>query len=210
MDAAAKYELQKAKDRRRRQAYRDRRCIERKNLQQEVEKLTEELRNAQGHENMLASAWRMLAERQLAARMAAEAEQRRLCEAASSRAVLLEQFQDLMNQRIDESDDFIILQHKRIRLELTDDAIFSAYIDELDGVYTQTDEALRSRQLYKGVDDPDNTVAFKFRITTRLASGKIASVLQRVAIRRYEKNERMVIIWRLFTEGEGAFFGSSA
>ncbi|KAG3107482.1 hypothetical protein PI124_g7250 [Phytophthora idaei] len=97
--------LEKAKDRRRRHAYRNRRRIKRESLQQEVEKLTEELRNAQGHENMLASAWRMLAERQLAARMAAEAEQRRLCEAASSRTVLLEQFQDLMIKRIDESDD---------------------------------------------------------------------------------------------------------
>ncbi|KAF1784019.1 hypothetical protein GQ600_11560 [Phytophthora cactorum] len=68
---------------------------------------------------------------------------------------LLEQFQDLMNQRIDESDDLSSsedidtrapsYQHKRVRLEPTDDAIFSAYIDELDGVYTQTDEALRVR-----------------------------------------------------------------
>ncbi|KAG2787639.1 hypothetical protein Pcac1_g3335 [Phytophthora cactorum] len=99
----------------------------------------------------------MLSERQLAVRMDAEAEQRRLCEAASSRAVLLEQFQDLMNQRIDESDDLSSsedidtrapsYQHKRVRLEPTDDAIFSAYIDELDGVYTQTDEALRVRGL---------------------------------------------------------------
>ncbi|KAG2787642.1 hypothetical protein PC129_g18520 [Phytophthora cactorum] len=46
MDAAAMYELEKAKDRRRRQAYLDRRRIERESLQQEVEKLTEELRNA--------------------------------------------------------------------------------------------------------------------------------------------------------------------
>ncbi|ETK72006.1 hypothetical protein F441_21318 [Phytophthora nicotianae CJ01A1] len=277
MGAAERHELEKAKDRKRRQGYRERRRIERESLQQEVEKLTKELRNARGRKNLLASAWEMLAKRQLAARMAAEAEQRRLFKAVSSRAVLLEEFQDLMNQRVAKWCDFssseyvdtrtASYQHKRIRLEPMDDAIFSAYIQELGGVFTQTDEALRlrgldatepnwdepsetwikdpdtgyflyggkltlpfdfrklcmsrwytaplwhrqeSRQLYKGLDDPDNTLALKFRITTRLASGKIASVLQRVAIRRYEENERMVIVWRLFTEGEGIFAGMNA
>ncbi|KAF4043152.1 hypothetical protein GN244_ATG04631 [Phytophthora infestans] len=277
MDAAARHELEKAKDRKRRSVYRERRRVERESLQQEVEKLTEQLRNVQGHNNVLASTWKMIAERQLAARMTAEAEQKRLCEAVSGRAVLLERFHDLMNRRLTEWDDLSLsegidtraasYQHKRVRLESTEDAIFSAYIDELDGVYAQTDEALRlrglddtrpnwdgpsenwtkdpdtgyflyggkltlpfgfselcpsrwytaplrhrqeGRQLYHGVDDPDKTLAFKFRITTRLASGKTASVVQRVAIRRYEQNERMVIVWRLFTEGEGAFFGMNA
>ncbi|KUF90687.1 hypothetical protein AM588_10004723 [Phytophthora nicotianae] len=157
MGAAERHELEKAKDRKRRQGYRERRRIERESLQQEVEKLTKELRNASGRKNLLASAWEMLAKRQLAARMAAEAEQRRLFKAVSSRAVLLEEFQDLMNQRVAKWCDFssseyvdtrtASYQHKRIRLEPMDDAIFSAYIQELGGVFTQTDEALRLRGL---------------------------------------------------------------
>ncbi|POM68553.1 Hypothetical protein PHPALM_15275 [Phytophthora palmivora] len=273
-DSVAKQELERAKDRKRRRAYRERRRIERDGLQQEIEKLTEELKIAQGHGRVITSAWKMIADRQLAARMASEAEQNRLCDAIDSRAALLKQFHELMSEHIAEGDilpggwddtETASCQHKRVRLE-TDDAIFSTYIEELDKVYAQTDETFRSRgldaepnwdepsdnwikdpdtgfflyggkltlpfdfreicrsrwytaplwhrqesrQLYQGVDDPDNTVAFKFRITTRLSSGAIASVLQRVTLRRYKEKERMVIVWRLFTEGEGIFNGMNA
>ncbi|OWZ03473.1 hypothetical protein PHMEG_00024790 [Phytophthora megakarya] len=276
-DDAAKRELERAKDRKRRRAYRERRLVERKGLEEEIENLTAELKKAQGHAGLITSAWKLLAERQLAARMIAEAEQRLLCDAIDKRAALLMQFQELMNDRITGRDTLpgswdidtntVSTQPKRIRLECDDDAIFSTLIKELDGIYTQTDEILHSRrldatypnwdepseswvkdsdtgfflyggkqtlpfdfrdicrsrwykaplphrqesrQLYKDVEDPDNTVAFKFRITTRLKSGKIASVLQRFTLRRYRESERMVIVWRLFTEGEGMFNGMNA
>ncbi|GMF33503.1 unnamed protein product [Phytophthora lilii] len=251
VDAATKRKLEKEKDRKRRKAYRERRLMERESLQQEFEKLTEELKRAQHENNTIASLWEMLAERQLTARMNAEAEQQQLsCKTSQQRK---------MNS--------MLYRQKRVRQEPTDDAIFAAYIQELDGVYDRTAEVLRSggldpteanwddpseswtkdldtgyfeyrgkltlpfsyddicrsrwytapllhrqesRQIFEDVDDPDNTVALKFRITTRLASGKIASVLQRLVIRRHEEAGRMVMVWRLFTEGEGIFIGMHA
>ncbi|KAG7382186.1 hypothetical protein PHYPSEUDO_005161 [Phytophthora pseudosyringae] len=275
-EAEVKRELAQAKDRKRRKTYRERRRVERESLQHEVATLTEQLKKTH---NVFVAAWKMLADRQVAARMAAEAEQSRLVKAIADRAALLKKFQELMSQRVAALDHFPArgdidtgtrrCQHKRVRLEPihTDDAVFAACINELDEVYAQTDKTLRSRgldatepnwdvpseswikdpdtgyflhggkltlpfdfraicrsrwytaplyhrqesrQLYKRVDDPENTVALKFCITTRLASGNIASVLQRIVIRRYEENERMVIVWRLFTEGEGAFNGMNA
>ncbi|RLN96764.1 hypothetical protein BBJ28_00014669 [Nothophytophthora sp. Chile5] len=63
------------------------------------------------------------------------------------------------------------------------------------------------RELYYGLGDPDNTVAFKFRITSRQTSGRIVSVVQRTVVRRFVASDRMVITWRSFTEGEGLFAG---
>ncbi|GMF33507.1 unnamed protein product [Phytophthora lilii] len=67
-----------------------------------------------------------------------------------------------------------------------------------------------SREQYEEVKDPENTLALKFRITTRLSSGITASIFQRVAIRRYHNATRMVLVWCLFTEGEGIFSGLHA
>ncbi|GMF33505.1 unnamed protein product [Phytophthora lilii] len=65
----------------------------------------------------------------------------------------------------------------------------------------------QSRELYDDVEDPSNTLALKYRVTTRLNSGEFASALQRIVIRRYTEDDRMLIVWRLFTEGEGVFDG---
>lgn len=169
--------------------------------------------------------------------MSIEAEHRPLCEAIDTRAALLETFQVLMNERLEDLNDLSATgdisvraasyEYKRVRLEPTDEAIFAAYINELDAVYAQTDETLRpeeldsiepnwsdpiekwikdpdtgyfqyrgkltlpfdfrescrsrwytaplhhrqeSRQLYEDVNDPDNTLAFKSRITTRFGA----------------------------------------
>lgn len=66
------------------------------------------------------------------------------------------------------------------------------------------------RERFDGVDDPENTSAFKFRVSTRLNSGRSVSVLERAVIRRYVRDDRLVIVWRLFTEGEGIFTGMHA
>ncbi|CAI5739416.1 unnamed protein product [Hyaloperonospora brassicae] len=68
-----------------------------------------------------------------------------------------------------------------------------------------------ARELHKtGGVDPENTLAVKFRVKTRLHSGTVATAVQRLIIRRYVEAERMVIVWRLFTEGEGVFTGLSS
>ncbi|GMF58417.1 unnamed protein product [Phytophthora fragariaefolia] len=222
----------------------------------------------------------MMAERQLAARRIAEAEQQQLWSSINTRAALIHEFGAMVNERVNGLESFLAsenqmtkdassttYQHKRVRQEPSDETIFVAYIQELYAVYAQTDEVVsaaeldpteanwdepseawtkdigtgyfeyrgkitlpfdyhafcrsrwytaplhhrqENRQFYTNVSDPENTVALKFRITTCLTSGKTASVLQRLVIRKHEEKERMVIIWRLFTEGEGPFVGMHA
>eukprot|EP00644_Phytophthora_capsici_P006570 jgi/Phyca11/118347/e_gw1.36.216.1 len=61
--------------------------------------------------------------------------------------------------------------------------------------------------LYEGVQDPENTVALKFNINARLPTGRIASAVQRVVGRRYREKDRVVGVWRSFTEGGEGFEG---
>ncbi|KAG2998999.1 hypothetical protein PC121_g19108 [Phytophthora cactorum] len=247
MDTASRHELAKAKDRKRRRAYRERRRTERDNLQQEIKRLTEELQKTEGEAKqtsiMFSSSWKMIAQHQLAARKGAEIHQTQLYRATT------------------------FSQHKKIRFGTTGTEIFAAYIKELDAVYAQTDKTLQPwrlestdanwdapsetwdedphtgyfqfrgkitmpfdfrdicrsrwqivhllhlqdcREIYDAVDSPENTVALKVRRTTCLTSGGIASVLRRLVIRRYEADGRMVLVWRVFTEGEGFFTGMHA
>ncbi|OWZ02440.1 hypothetical protein PHMEG_00025997 [Phytophthora megakarya] len=63
------------------------------------------------------------------------------------------------------------------------------------------------RKLYDGVTDPANTVALKYRIRMRLNCGRSVSAVQSIVGRRYNENDRVVVVWRSFTEGEGLFSG---
>ncbi|OWZ18209.1 hypothetical protein PHMEG_0007736 [Phytophthora megakarya] len=67
-----------------------------------------------------------------------------------------------------------------------------------------------SRHQRFDIADPENTVAIKFRISTRLNSGRIASVFEHIVTRRYQERGRMVLVWRSLTEGEGMFAGMNA
>ncbi|KAE9319792.1 hypothetical protein PF008_g18182 [Phytophthora fragariae] len=60
------------------------------------------------------------------------------------------------------------------------------------------------REIYEGVEDPENTIALKFRVTRRRMGEKV-SLLQRVVARRFQETNRVVVVWKLFTEGEGMF-----
>ncbi|KAL4094562.1 hypothetical protein PRIC1_010223 [Phytophthora ramorum] len=148
VDAATKRELEKAKDRKRRSAYRERRRIERESLQKELEQLTETLQRAQdGEPNLYASVWRKLAERQYAARLSAETERRQLCRSIDVHGTLLHQFRAMIDERFAGDVSAVPYEHKRVRLEPSGDPIFAAYLDELAGVYAQTEEILRSGDL---------------------------------------------------------------
>lgn len=54
------------------------------------------------------------------------------------------------------------------------------------------------REEFDGLEDPENTAAFKFRVTTCLSSGRTVSVLQRAVVRRYVVKDRSVVVWRSF------------
>ncbi|KAF1786607.1 hypothetical protein GQ600_21128 [Phytophthora cactorum] len=67
-----------------------------------------------------------------------------------------------------------------------------------------------NRQRFTDVEDPTNTAAFKFQISSRLSAGRAVSAVQRVVTRRYQQEDRMVLVWQSIIEGEGMFTGMRA
>ncbi|KAE8877627.1 hypothetical protein PF005_g25819 [Phytophthora fragariae] len=273
MDAAAKLEMERAKDRKRRSAYRERRKIEKETLQKQAGELSAELaqlqKAKQAKRSLASSAWEMVAKRQLQARLNAEEKQRRLVRAVESQANVIEEFKGFMHERLSIVDDMgeAIYKQKRIRLEPSDAEFYKAFANELDAVHAQTEEMLKAygldsadanwdgprrkwkeegesgyyvyadkrvmpfdfkhickfmwqvaqmdhrqedREYYDGMENSEDTSALKFRVTTRLNSGRTMSILQRAVSRRYLSNGRSVVVWRSFAEGEGIFSGMHA
>ncbi|ETL87985.1 hypothetical protein L917_12913, partial [Phytophthora nicotianae] len=63
------------------------------------------------------------------------------------------------------------------------------------------------REGYNAVSDPDNTVAVRFRVQKRLSNGSTVSIMRHVVSRRFIKSNRVAIVWKIFSEGEGIFSG---
>lgn len=63
------------------------------------------------------------------------------------------------------------------------------------------------RETYDEVEDPDNTIAVKLRVTSAESEGERASVVQRFVHRRFIRNDGMVFVWRASIIGDGAFRG---
>ncbi|KAG6587335.1 Acyl-CoA synthetase short-chain family member 3 [Phytophthora cinnamomi] len=109
-EAAAKLEMDRAKDRKRRSAYRERRRVEKETLQQQVGDLSTELLNLQkarqAERSLASSAWEMVSKRQLQARLNAEEKQRRLIQAVESHASAIEDLKGL-HDRLCIADDTI-------------------------------------------------------------------------------------------------------
>ncbi|KAF4043151.1 hypothetical protein GN244_ATG04630 [Phytophthora infestans] len=266
LDAASRRELEKAKDRKRRRMYREQRRTERDNLQQEIERLTEQLQTAQGETKLTPQLtipfWKKVAQRQLAAREDAELRQQQLFQAIGFYSNVLEESQRLFYKRLHHLNDFP--DDEKLRIETADADIFALYIKNLDAVYARTDKTLQACRLesteanwntpfeiwdkdsktgyfqfrgkiilpfdfqdicrsrwqnlrqqdyqesYDAVANSEDTLARRVRRTIHLTSGGIASILWRLVIRRYEADGRMVLVWRMLTEGEGMFAGMHA
>ncbi|KAL3665651.1 hypothetical protein V7S43_009086 [Phytophthora oleae] len=146
LDPVAKHELEKAKDRKRRSTYRERRRVEKETLKQQVGELSTELAELQKAKEadryLASSAWEMVANRQLQARVDAEEKQRRLLRAIESRGALIQDFQSIIHD-VDEKVADVAFKHKRIRFEPSDAEFYKAYALELDYFHAQTDDALR-------------------------------------------------------------------
>ncbi|RLN88698.1 hypothetical protein BBJ28_00020966, partial [Nothophytophthora sp. Chile5] len=100
-------ELQKAKDRKRRNEYRERQKIEREALQRQVGELSAELEQVQKTKENEADAltlpilaWKTIAKRQLDVRLASEAQQRQLQAAVRARAALIQDLSGLVRKRL--------------------------------------------------------------------------------------------------------------
>ncbi|KAG6592471.1 uncharacterized protein IUM83_12517 [Phytophthora cinnamomi] len=63
------------------------------------------------------------------------------------------------------------------------------------------------RHEHSDISDPENTIAFKFRVRKTLSCGSTASILKRVVVRRIVESGRVVIVTKVFSEGEGIFSG---
>jgi hypothetical protein len=272
-DAAAKMELAKAKDRKRRATYRERRRIIKETLKQQIGEMSEVVNKLQeARASVPSTAWQMMAKHQLQARLNAEAEQTQLSAAIAFRHEIIQELTKFVHTRLANAAwnpvalDEAMSTPKRIRVEPSDGDLVEVNLSKLDAVYAQTDKMLStygldasessqsdSRQQWQtdgktghfvytdklvvptvfgqacehmwgivqlhhrqedrqqyDVEDPQNTVAFKFRITRCLKSGKKVSVLQRAVARRYVQEDRMVVVWRTFTEGEAIFTGMHA
>ncbi|GMF16769.1 unnamed protein product [Phytophthora fragariaefolia] len=273
LDAAAKLQLMREKDRKRRSAYRERRKLEKATLEKEVGGLSAQLlelqRARRAKRSLASSAWEMVAKRQLQARVDVEEKQRRLITAVESQANVIEQFKDILHCRLgcSTSVDDAGYKQKRIRFEPSDAEFYKSLENELDANHANTDAMLQKyglnsteagwdgprrrwteegangyyiyadkhvmpfdykhvckftwkvaqithrqegREHYAYTSDPENTSAIKFRVSTRLRSGRVVSVLQRAVVRRYAREDRSVTVWRSFAEGEGIFSGMHA
>ncbi|KAL3670909.1 hypothetical protein V7S43_004094 [Phytophthora oleae] len=65
------------------------------------------------------------------------------------------------------------------------------------------------RKAYSDVEDPENTLAVRFRVKGRYAEHPVSMMIHYV-MRRYEEEDRTVLVWRSLSEGEGAFKGMYA
>ncbi|KAG1712555.1 hypothetical protein DVH05_000297 [Phytophthora capsici] len=63
------------------------------------------------------------------------------------------------------------------------------------------------REVYEDLTDLGNTIAFKFRLKKTLTTGSSVSILRRVLARQFIENDRTVIVYKIFAEGEGIFSG---
>ncbi|KAG1712536.1 hypothetical protein DVH05_000279 [Phytophthora capsici] len=64
-----------------------------------------------------------------------------------------------------------------------------------------------TRKVYHGVSDPANTFALQFRLQRISPCGKIMSILKHLVCRRFIISDCVVIVWKIFSEGEDDFSG---
>ncbi|ETK81435.1 hypothetical protein F441_13315 [Phytophthora nicotianae CJ01A1] len=67
----------------------------------------------------------------------------------------------------------------------------------------------QDREVYDRAKELDNTFAVRFRAIAQL-QGAPVSLLQRLVVRRYVTVDYMVLVWRVFVEGEGLYSGMHA
>ncbi|ETO70027.1 hypothetical protein F444_13462 [Phytophthora nicotianae P1976] len=255
-------DIDRAKDRKRRKQYRERRRLEREMLERQVKDLSHKYwriqQTRQANYSLSATAWRTIAEQQLEALQIAELEQQRLKLAVESRSRLIQEMHQRLGTEETLSKVLNFDRHRRVQIGTSDVDILETYLREIDTVYAQTDHAFQTLRndskslskwvfdaatgfstfadrrdiafdfklasqvlwqlahtlarkeyymLYEHQDGVSNTIAFKLRITRRLDCGRSVSMVQSMVGRRYSEEDRLVVVWKSFTEGEGLFCG---
>eukprot|EP00644_Phytophthora_capsici_P016893 jgi/Phyca11/45605/gw1.59.44.1 len=127
-----KREFERAKDRKRRQVYRDRRRLERDSLRLEVSKLSETLCRVQQVKEQkpsLASiAWKAVAKNQFEALKAARAQQEALKSAVETRFQLIQEFGGFITELCKDVENVPSNGHKPVEIGPTDTLIFETFL----------------------------------------------------------------------------------
>ncbi|KAG6944700.1 hypothetical protein JG687_00017711 [Phytophthora cactorum] len=197
-----------------------------------------------------------------------EAEQKRLVAATNVQATYIDNLTKLLERRASTSlqESWVpgIRDSKRLRVETSDDAVFTALLKEVDDNYARVDELLREcrmdelsmgitntarrnqesgeveylehvnkgiqpfdyeptytslwkvadhphrqldREVFAGAAGLENTIAIKFRLKRTLTTGTKVSVKQWLVVRRFIEEDRVVHVWKIYSEGEGILRG---
>ncbi|KAG7384940.1 hypothetical protein PHYPSEUDO_002086 [Phytophthora pseudosyringae] len=273
-------EIQNAQAAKRRLKYRNKLKNERLTLLEQEKVLSDELSHLQRarrkakaieERSVAAPLWEAVASRQMDGRRVAEEQQWRLKNAVASRAKMIQEVDEMMRQQLfgvattklcAEGD--IAATASAVQLDADDTALFEEYLQDMDVVYKQMDEAFRAcqiadnvvtsfkvgpewkrdgdleyfenvdvslmpfgfeqtcstmwqamlhvhkrkdRQHYRGVSDPENTIAVKCRIPSPTDSGELVGMLVHLVTKRYVEADRSVMVWRALTEGDDEFSG---
>ncbi|KAJ8577537.1 hypothetical protein ON010_g1670 [Phytophthora cinnamomi] len=264
----------------RRLKYRNKLKSERETLLEQEKALSEELDQLQHARKKAKSRqedrishplWKGVAARQMEGRSVAEHQQQTLKGAVATRQKVILEVGEMVRQQLCglrsppvRVDVNLTEDARGGQLEADDIVLFEDYLQDIDEVYAQTDEAFRDcglqkdpqvpykvgpvwkhdgkaeyletldvelvphgfeqtctamwqamtqvherpgRQQYRGVTDPDNTIAVKLRLPCLKDSGEPVDMLIHLVNRRYIEVERMVIVWRAMTEGQDEFSG---
>ncbi|KAI9990895.1 hypothetical protein PInf_018512 [Phytophthora infestans] len=192
---------QRAKDAKRRQAYRLRLKDERNTLYSEVKQLSmtiQRLKKAAQDTGKPALAprydtmWKNVAVAELEARERAVAKHQRLVVAVTSRDV----------------NDLSVTHFIR-STKMLNPSTFASACQEMWTMAKQHKQA-DDAQVYSVGKDVKNTLAIWHRVSKHHASGKTASIRPLLVVRRFAADDKMVIVWRVLAQGEGIFQGIRA
>ncbi|RLN58054.1 hypothetical protein BBJ29_005526 [Phytophthora kernoviae] len=172
----------------------------------------------------LSAVWKALSSRHLQARLIAEEQHSRLRKAIQKQSALIENLGTVIHNRIGEDQTHQDqCPTKKARSE-SPDAVLDANYHEVVGKMTtpfsfdRVRKVIRSLQcvmenrqdtqvIYREPGLSASTSIVKARIPGPADITPACSLVQHAVLRKYYESERVVIICRKFTEGEGAFDG---
>ncbi|GMF18340.1 unnamed protein product [Phytophthora lilii] len=152
VSAAKRREIRNAQAAKRRLRYRQKLKNEKETLQQEEVELTTKLSDLQKAaaekkvprgDQMVLSVWRAIATRQKERRFEAEAQQRQLRAAVINRARLIHQLNAMTQQPEKPEGTNKQLEDKRADEPKDGTVLFKTFLEELDGLYERTDQAMQ-------------------------------------------------------------------
>ncbi|POM66977.1 Hypothetical protein PHPALM_17083 [Phytophthora palmivora] len=210
----------------RRQKYRQKLKNERDELRQTANELSNQVRELietkQGMKTtartdlvLSKSFWRQVAIYQRKYRVRVEAEHERLLAIVNSQGVYIENMGNALRECPKEFNSLAVIagngdigairMHDRIddlkwlRLKSSVSALYTIYLQDVDDCYARVDQVFRDAEFA--------TLPIGYRLEKTLSNGETVSIMKHVVSRRFIESDRVVIVWKMFSEGEGIFSG---